>query len=205
MGGKVYRAIQGGASTKGVDDLDVGAARYAIRVIPMEVLQAEDPWKHSWLTAPSDSAEPADEAQAAKAEKAKEKIRTRCTDFKDFADNLVDGVVIVAGDDDLDLANDALDAGLRFLRPGGRVVVYGPHFQPIVARQGAMRASANFVDVRLMQLFTREYQVLPQRTHPHMAADAQLLEGFILTVSKVGTSAGKAGDTGNDEKRQRVA
>merc|ERR1712232_117954 len=83
--GKVYRAIQGGASTKGVDDLDVGAARYAIRVIPMEVLQAEDPWKRSWLTAPSDSAEPADEAQAAKAEKAKEKIRTRCTDFKDFA------------------------------------------------------------------------------------------------------------------------
>merc|ERR1712228_1011431 len=108
-----------------------------------------------------------------------------------------DGVVIVAGDDECELADEALDVGIRFLRPGGRLVVYGQHLQPLATRQGVMRSSDGFIDVRLHQLFTREYQVLPQRTHPIMQPDAMLMEGFVLTASKVLTNESAS-------KRQRV-
>merc|ERR1712060_328345 len=81
-----------------------------------------------------------------------------------------------AKEDEIDLATEALEAGLKLLRPGGRLVMYGQHLQPMAAKQGAMRADGGFVEVRLHQLFTREYQVLPQRTHPIMTADAQIYE-----------------------------
>merc|ERR1719323_1630323 len=99
-----------------------------------------------------------------------EKLRRRREDVRDLEARPVDGVVVVAGDEDAALAAEALDAFLARLGPGGRLVAYGQHLQPLAARQGAMRTGGGFVDVRLVQLFTREYQVLPQRTHPIMNA-----------------------------------
>jgi len=97
----------------------------------------------------------------------------------------VDSLIVVAGDEEADLVAEVLEVALPRLSSGGRLVVYGQHLQPLAARQGALRASGNFVDVRLHQLFTREYQVLPQRTHPIMTADAMLCEGFILSATKI--------------------
>merc|ERR1712061_162724 len=110
------------------------------------------------------------------------------------------GVIIVAGDEDTALAADALALGLARLGPSGRLVMFGQHMQPLAARQGAMRADSGFVDVRLTQLFTREYQVLPQRTHPIMSAEAMLSDGFLLAATKVvemmaeGSPSSVAGD-----------
>merc|ERR1712217_743559 len=120
-----------------------------------------------------------------KRENGKRKAEIRRNDLVDLLNNGVDGVIIVPGEEEASLASEALDVGLKLLRPGGRAVIYGQHLQPMAARQGAMRSSNGFENVRMMQLFTREYQVLPQRTHPVMTQDAQLVEGFILCASKL--------------------
>jgi len=195
--GRIYRVFRGGCPEKAVLELDLGEARHSIRAIPLEVVQSQDPMSHEWLRAPAEAsagAQMASEEDAAKAERARE-IRTeraqqRIADFRDLEAGMLDAVVIAAGSEDAEVAAEALELGLARLGPGGRVAVYGPHLQPLAARQGAMRAGGGFVDVRLIQLFTREYQILPQRTHPHMMAEAQLCEGFLLTASKVIDSDG---------------
>ncbi|CAK9108732.1 Hypothetical protein SCF082_LOCUS50567 [Durusdinium trenchii] len=96
----------------------------------------------------------------------------------------VDGLLMVA-DDDAELTQEVLELSLPRLAYGGRVAMFGHHLQPLAALQGAWRANGSFVDVRLTQLFTREFQALPSRTHPFMVAEAQLCEGFILCASKV--------------------
>jgi len=122
----------------------------------------------------------------------------------------MDALVIIAGDDDVDLAADALTLGLAHLSPGGRLVIYGQNLQPLAARQGDMRASGNWVDVRLTQLFTREFQVLPQRTHPLMAAETNHCEGFLLAATKIVADDNAAGsrqateEAGAGRKRRRM-
>eukprot|EP00913_Durusdinium_trenchii_P001400 g1295.t1 len=90
----------------------------------------------------------------------------------------------MVADDDAELTQEVLELSLPRLAYGGRVAMFGHHLQPLAALQGAWRANGSFVDVRLTQLFTREFQALPSRTHPFMVAEAQLCEGFILCASK---------------------
>eukprot|EP00435_Cladocopium_sp_Y103_P008564 s1169_g2.t1 len=112
------------------------------------------------------------------------RITKRREDFKSLEAKAVDGLIVVA--EDADVCSEVLELGLPRLNFGGRVCV------PLAALQGAWRASGNFVDVRLTQLFTREFQALPLRTHPFMVADANLCEGFILCGSKAGPAHQKA-------------
>mmetsp|Transcript_127038 Transcript_127038/g.290675 ORF Transcript_127038/g.290675 Transcript_127038/m.290675 type:complete len:118 (+) Transcript_127038:974-1327(+) len=90
---------------------------------------------------------------------------------------------------------------MRLLRPGGTVGVYGPSLQPLACFQAAMRASTfcgrytppgdsveqkfGFVNIRLEEFWLREYQVLPQRTHPLMNAQTNLVSGFVLSGVKI--------------------
>ena len=46
--------------------------------------------------------------------------------------------------------------------------------------------SKKAVNVQLQEVWCREYQVLPQRTHPHMNMDGA--SGFILSGIKVSSS-----------------
>lgn len=212
--GRVFRTFRGGCPDKGLVELDLGEAREAVRQVPLDVLQSPDPWSQEWLRAPPEIA--ADEEAAAadvkvKAEARAERVRRRQADMRELEARPLDAAVVVAGDEDAEIAAEALEVGLARLALGGRLVAYGQHLQPLAARQGAMRAGGGFVDVRLVQLFTREYQVLPQRTHPQMAADAQLCEGFLLTATKVadGVAACDGGEDGwgtsaSAEKRRRV-
>jgi len=189
-----------------------------VRQLPVEVLQSSDPWSHEWLRQPADGAGADGEAVAAAAteeERARlaarqDKARARREVMADLEARPVDALIIVAGDEEADLVAEVLEVALPRLTSGGRLVVYGQHLQPLAARQGAMRAGGDFVDVRLHQLFTREYQVLPQRTHPIMTADAMLCEGFILSATKIidedganGTGQAEADAAEPSKKRRR--
>lgn len=115
----------------------------------------------------------------------------------------MDGLLVVAGEDDAALVEDALAIGVPRLGAGGRLVVFGHNLQPLSARQGEMRADGNWVDVRLIQLFTREYQVLPKRTHPNMAAEMQHCDGFLLVGTRVDRGAGSASDVDERPAKRR--
>eukprot|EP00440_Ansanella_granifera_P061350 gb/GFBE01066510.1/.p1 GENE.gb/GFBE01066510.1/~~gb/GFBE01066510.1/.p1 ORF type:complete len:438 (+),score=105.26 gb/GFBE01066510.1/:1-1314(+) len=220
--GQVYRVFRGGFPDKGVHELDLSEAEKAVlRQMPLEVLQSGargEKALEEWLRPPqpSNAVPPVvDETAAAQANLRQEARATRAkqrqADLDGLKAELVNGVVIVAGDDDSELSAEALEAGLQRLAGSGRVVVFGHHLQPLAALQGTWRASPHFVDVRLEQLFTREYQVLPMRTHPFMVADAQLCDGFILSASKVlsdgaetsGGDGGAGDGAGRPSKRRR--
>jgi len=218
--GQIFRTfIGGGCSDRGVLELDLRDARHVVQQLPLDVLQSSDPLSHDWAQpqAPPAQAEPevpltAEELsrQAYLRQNRAARTEQRRGLLRDFLQRPVDGVIIVAGDDEADLADEAIDVGLSHLSPGGRFVVLGHHLQPMAARQGALRSSGDFVDVRLTQLFTREFQILPQRTHPEMSAEANLCEGFLLAASKVATSSatsskhsGEAAQE-SEAKRQRT-
>lgn len=190
--GRVYRVFSGGSSDKAVVELDMGeACRSCMRVLPLDLLQSDKRWEHQWVRE-LDAAYAAEHAD--KAERVLGKRRT----LQELEANPVDAFIAVVGDDGTALIDEFLALVPEFLAPGGRVAIYGQYLQPIAAHQGVMRAAGNYVDVRMIQLFTREYQVLPQRTHPHMQQDANHCEGYLLTASKVIEEAA------NGEKRRRV-
>merc|ERR1712129_506357 len=187
--GRVFRVFRGGCSDRAVVELDLGERRKVIRDIPIDVWQSPDPSSHEWLRPPADLAQMGKDDLAEDVRVRREaraaRVRQRQLDLDDLESQPLDGLVMVSGEDDVQLAAETMEVGLQRLGTGGRLAVYGQHIQPLAARQGEMRASGGYVDVRLIQLFTRESQVLPMRTHPHMSADAQLCEGFLLTATKV--------------------
>mmetsp|Transcript_54366 Transcript_54366/g.156320 ORF Transcript_54366/g.156320 Transcript_54366/m.156320 type:complete len:453 (+) Transcript_54366:50-1408(+) len=208
--GQVFRMYRGGCPEKALVELDLGERCSVVRPLPLEVLQSDDPWSLEWLRQPepTTTGEASEELLASKLVSRQERFRSRSADLRGLQARPVDSLIIVAGDEESDLASEALEVGLSHLAPGGRLVVFGQHLQPLAARQGVFRTSGAFVDVKLNQLFTREYQVLPQRTHPIMTAEAMLCEGFLLTATKVtNEERASGGDAAVDEaprkKRQR--
>eukprot|EP01112_Ceratiomyxa_fruticulosa_P020492 TRINITY_DN698_c0_g3_i2.p1 TRINITY_DN698_c0_g3~~TRINITY_DN698_c0_g3_i2.p1 ORF type:complete len:495 (-),score=118.58 TRINITY_DN698_c0_g3_i2:42-1526(-) len=67
------------------------------------------------------------------------------------------------------------------LRPSGVFVVFSPSIQPLVDLHESLRGKA--VNTNLSEIWFREYQVLPLRTHPTMSMDGS--SGFILTGTRV--------------------
>jgi len=80
-------------------------------------------------------------------------------------------------------------------------VIYSQDLTPQAHRQAAMQASTSFVNVKLIQLFLREYQVLPMRTHPFMT-EGHVSPGFILSATKVCDDA--SSPSGNSDRNAKV-
>lgn len=203
--GEVFRAFRGPCPEKGLIELDLSETEKAtVRPVALEALQSSDLSACEWLRTSQGEDAPTDPAVASRQEARAVRVQQRREAVDSFKGKSVDGLIIVAGDDDAELAAEVLEVGLANLAAGGRVTMFGGHLQPLAALQGTWRSSGNFVDVRLEQLLTREYQVLPARTHPHMVAEAQLCEGFILSASKVAEDLGR-GDVEPAPKQQRTA
>ncbi|CAL1149934.1 unnamed protein product [Cladocopium goreaui] len=202
--GEIYRLFRGSYPEKGLLELDLSESeKSCVRAIHLEALESSDPWSSEWLRLPEAPGDAEGEAIApGRAEARLTRITKRHNDFKSLEAKAVDGLIVVA--EDADLCAEVLELGLPRLSFGGRVCVFGHHLQPLAALQGAWRAG-NFVDVRLTQLFTREFQALPLRTHPFMVADANLCEGFILCGSKVGEAEPQeaAGEDSPTKKQRR--
>ena len=193
--GEIFRVFRGGYPEKGFLELDLSdAEKQSVKAINLEVLQSPDPWSTEWLRLPSEGERgtevDGETIAPGRAEARVNRINKRREDLKSLEAMPVDGLLIVA--EDTELASEVLEVCLPRLAFGGRIAMFGHHLQPLAALQGAWRASGGFVDVRLTQLFTREFQALPSRTHPFMVADANLCEGFILSGSKVGETASPA-------------
>ncbi|KAK2196723.1 tRNA (adenine(58)-N(1))-methyltransferase non-catalytic subunit TRM6 [Babesia duncani] len=64
-------------------------------------------------------------------------------------------------------------------------VLYGQQYQPMFECQRALSVSSNYVNVKLEEVFIREYQMEPQRTHPIMHANMRPFCGFIVSAIKI--------------------
>lgn len=221
--GRIFRVFSGGCSDKALQELDLGDRAAVVHQLPLDVLQGPDPLVHEWACLPSTAVDASKSSQgadaqeksaadAARMESRVQRAQQRRGLLQDFLGGVgLDAAILVAGEgDELDSVSvGVLALASQRLVPGGRLVIFGHHLQPMAEQQGAMRTSGNWVDVRLTQLFTREYQVLPQRTHPHMAQDVMHCEGFLLVGTRVvdiptdaADIAGADGDSA--AKRQRL-
>jgi len=70
-------------------------------------------------------------------------------------------------------------SALRYLRGSASFSVFSCYPLPLATLGQVLREQGLACNVRLAEIFTRELQVLPSRTHPHMAMHAA--SGFILS------------------------
>lgn len=100
---------------------------------------------------------------------------------------------------------------LPLLAPSSPFVVFSPWVQPLAEAMAALTASRGAVMMQLQESWLRPYQVLPGRTHPHMALTTGGTGGYILSGITVvpdnrpgGSAAeqkGKAGKGGRGRGR----
>jgi tRNA (adenine-N(1)-)-methyltransferase non-catalytic subunit len=83
---------------------------------------------------------------------------------------------------------------LPLLAGGAPFALFANCLQPLAEAAEALRAARTAVCVEVHEPFQREYQVLPQRTHPHMAMHATA--GYLLVGLKALPD--------RDAKRQRA-
>ena len=72
---------------------------------------------------------------------------------------------------------------LPLLRIGGYFAIYYPTSEPLTKPFWNLKQNANFVNIQLSEVWFREYQVLPERTHPTMQMSGS--GGYILSGIKV--------------------
>jgi tRNA (adenine-N(1)-)-methyltransferase non-catalytic subunit len=70
---------------------------------------------------------------------------------------------------------------LPLLAPSSPFVVFSPWVQPLAEAMAALTASRSAVMLQLQESWLRPYQVLPGRTHPHMALTTGGTGGYILS------------------------
>ncbi|GFE54155.1 tRNAadenine(58)-N(1)-methyltransferase non-catalytic subunit trm6 [Babesia ovis] len=71
-----------------------------------------------------------------------------------------------------------------YLEMGGRLVIFGQQYQPMAELQAMLTRSDEYVNVKFDEIFCREYQMLPLRTHPVMTTELRPCCGFIVSATK---------------------
>ncbi|CAE7473578.1 trmt6, partial [Symbiodinium sp. CCMP2592] len=103
--GEVFRAFRGGCPEKGLIELDLSEKEKAtVRPVALEALQSSDLSACEWLRTSQGEDAPADPAVASRQEARAARVRQRREAVDSFKGKTVDGLVIVAGDDDAELA-----------------------------------------------------------------------------------------------------
>ncbi|OEH78619.1 eukaryotic initiation factor 3 family member related protein [Cyclospora cayetanensis] len=86
------------------------------------------------------------------------------------------------------LVHRALLVAFRYLKPGGRLVLFTQAFEFAGCVHSALCASRDFVHISLEELLLREFQVVPGRTHPIMQSTIAIPSGFIVSATKISTA-----------------
>jgi tRNA (adenine-N(1)-)-methyltransferase non-catalytic subunit len=81
------------------------------------------------------------------------------------------------------LPTDIVPAIFPLLRPAGQLVVYSETIEPLVALMDSLKKEEKVCMPELAELWTRDYQVLSNRTHPVMMMNGH--GGYIFTATKV--------------------
>ena len=71
----------------------------------------------------------------------------------------------------------------QYLQPSASFAIYSIYLQPLAELLNQMNFDKDTVNAKIEELFMRELQVLPLRTHPHMSMHGQ--SGFVLVGQKL--------------------
>lgn len=126
--------------------------------------------------------------------------------FGDVLSVLRDGVdcLLIASKYD---ALDVLQRCMPVMRPSSSFAIYNGSCEPLMPVHAALRQSGRCVQVSLAESHMREWQVLPNRTHPHVNMSANsgfILSGFITEAHPAPLQA-KALPNGNSKPTAAVA
>ena len=69
------------------------------------------------------------------------------------------------------------------LQPSATICVFSTFVQPLAELQEMLINQKMAVNVKIEELWTREHQVLPMRTHPNMSMHGA--SGYILSAIKI--------------------
>lgn len=73
----------------------------------------------------------------------------------------------------------------RFLQPDGKLAVFCLNYTIVMEAHLAALKSGDYIAAKLQELFLREHQVLPLRTHPIMVSSVRHFAGFLFSAIKV--------------------
>lgn len=94
--------------------------------------------------------------------------------------NKVDGLILVCKEH----PHTVLSEFIQYVAPSRPIIVYSLYREPLVELFLEMKTSKfPVINVRLTESFLRSYQVLPDRTHPHMSMTST--GGYLLTATVV--------------------
>lgn len=71
----------------------------------------------------------------------------------------------------------------HLIKPSASIAVFSLHIQFLAELKDFLTQQKKAVNVKIEELWTREYQVLPMRTHPQMSMHGA--SGFILSAMRV--------------------
>ena len=116
---------------------------------------------------------------------ARKLTRETTTEARQNLKRLSDSLVIVSKYDPL----PTLMKMLPYLASACPFVVFCEHMEPLVECLHALKRDDIAINMRLSDTWMREYQILPNRTHPNMSMSQA--GGFILTGTKLDPVQGK--------------
>eukprot|EP01126_Amoeba_proteus_P059201 TRINITY_DN7712_c0_g1_i5.p1 TRINITY_DN7712_c0_g1~~TRINITY_DN7712_c0_g1_i5.p1 ORF type:complete len:248 (-),score=57.87 TRINITY_DN7712_c0_g1_i5:79-786(-) len=114
--------------------------------------------------------------------------KKRVKDKKSVEATLTDGadaLIMVINGDNLTLFNVLYP----FLGLGKPFVLYSEFMQPLVDCYEAVKTTESAIGLELAESWLREYQVLPNRTHPAMNTSGG--SGYVLTGTKIDSNFGE--------------
>lgn len=104
----------------------------------------------------------------------------RMTQIENILLNKVDGLILVCKEHPLSVLREFI----QYVAPSRPIIVYSLYREPLVELFMEMKNSKlPVINVRLTESFLRSYQVLPERTHPHMSMTST--GGFLLTATVI--------------------
>jgi len=77
---------------------------------------------------------------------------------------------------------EILAATLKYIQGGATIVVFSSFIEPLGECFEYLKANNAGLNLRINEIFSREQQVLPDRTHPHMMMQA--FSGFVLSGNR---------------------
>ncbi|KAI5707178.1 hypothetical protein M8J75_015270 [Diaphorina citri] len=94
--------------------------------------------------------------------------------------NKVDGLIIVCKEHPLSVLTEFI----QYVAPSRPIIIYSLYREPLVELFMELKTSKfPVINVRLTESFLRSYQVLPDRTHPHMSMTST--GGYLLTATVI--------------------
>lgn len=77
---------------------------------------------------------------------------------------------------------EIIAATLKYIQGGAPIVIFSSYIEPLAECFEYLKANNAGINLRINEIFSREMQVLPDRTHPHMMMQA--FSGFVLSGNR---------------------